>query len=112
MTEKRYLDLWINGEDLTLDSGNQPIICYNRTSIAQDIKHAILESGLATLLIAERSRILRRDIILQIVLLVEDDERLIPGTIFIEEETLGRLRLTADTYDFGKIADMRINLNE
>ena len=112
MTEKRYLDLWINGEDLTLDSGNQPMICDNRVSIAHDVNHAILESGLATLLIAERSRILRRDIILQIVLLVEEDERLIPGTIFIEEETLGRLRLTADTYDFGKIDNVGINLNE
>ncbi|WP_109079247.1 DUF2590 family protein [Aggregatibacter kilianii] len=111
MAEKRYLDLWINGEDLTLDSGNQPMICDNRVSIAQDIKHAILESGLATLLIAERSRILRRDIILQIVLLVEEDERLIPGTIFIDDESQGRLRLTAETYDFGKIDNMGIQLN-
>lgn len=67
MTKKLYFDLLIKGEDITLDSGNQPVICDNRVSIAQDIKHALIESGLATLLIAERSRILRRDIILQMI---------------------------------------------
>ncbi|WP_226537786.1 DUF2590 family protein, partial [Avibacterium paragallinarum] len=61
--DKLYFDLLIKNEDLTLDSGGLPILCYNQQSIAQDIKHAILESGLATQLIAERSKILRRDII-------------------------------------------------
>ncbi|QNS14287.1 DUF2590 family protein [Mannheimia bovis] len=110
MSEKLYIDLLITGEDITLDSGNQPIMCDNRVSIAQDVKHAILESGLATLLIAERSRILRRDIILQIILLVEEDERLIPGTVVINEENPRRLLLTADTYDFGKIDSQEILL--
>ncbi|WP_409500194.1 DUF2590 family protein [Mannheimia glucosida] len=110
MSEKLYIDLLITGEDITLDSGNQPIMCNNRVSIAQDVKHAILESGLATLLIAERSRILRRDIILQIILLVEEDERLIPGTVVINEENPRRLLLTADTYDFGRIDSQEILL--
>ncbi|MGC6377620.1 DUF2590 family protein [Bisgaard Taxon 45] len=112
MTKKLYFDLLITGEDLTLDSGNQPVICDNRISIAQDIKHALIESGLATLLIAERSRILRRDIILQMILIVEEDRRLVPGTIFIDEEDQGRLRLTADTYEFGKIENLGIVLND
>ena len=93
--EKLYLDLLITGEDITLDSGNQPLICDNRISIAQDIKHAILESGLATQLIAERSRILRRDIILQMVLLVE-----------------GQLFITAETYEFGRLDELELRLNE
>lgn len=112
MNKKLYFDLLITGEDLTLDSGNQPVICDNRISIAQDIKHALIESGLATLLIAERSRILRRDIILQMILIVEEDRRLVPGTIFIDEEEQGRLRLTADTYEFGKIENLGIVLND
>ncbi|MEB3457131.1 DUF2590 family protein [Pasteurella multocida] len=112
MTKKLYFDLLITGEDLTLDSGNQPIICDNRISITQDIKHALIESGLATLLIAERSRILRRDIILQMILIVEEDRRLVPGTIFIDEEDQGRLRLTAETYEFGKIENLGIVLND
>ncbi|MFD1806256.1 DUF2590 family protein [Pasteurella oralis] len=112
MTKKLYFDLLITSEDITLDSGNQPIICDNRVSIAQDIKHALIESGLATLLIAERSRILRRDIILQMILIVEEDQRLVPGTIFIDEEDQGRLRLTAKTYEFGKIENLGIVLND
>lgn len=110
--EKLYLDLLITGEDITLDSGSQPVICDNRVSIVQDIKHAILESGLATQLIAERSRILRRDIILQMVLLVEEDVRLIPGTVFITEEKLGQLFITADTYEFGRLDELELRLNE
>lgn len=101
--QELYLDLLITDEDITLDSGNMPIICNNRISIAQDIKHAILESGLVTLLIGERSRILRRDIILRIILLVEEDQRLIPGSINITEESHNRFFLTAETYDFGTI---------
>ncbi|HHW7449433.1 DUF2590 family protein [Pasteurella multocida] len=112
MTKKLYFDLLIKGEDITLDSGNQPVICDNRVSIAQDIKHALIESGLATLLIAERSRILRRDIILQMILIVEEDRRLVPGMIFIDEEDQGRLRLTAETYEFGKIENLGIVLND
>lgn len=108
---KLYFDLLINGEDITLDSGNVPTLCYNQQSIAQDIKHAILESGLATQLIAERSKILRRDIILQMIFLVEDDDRLIPGTIIIDEESPTRLFLTAETYDFGAI-NLGIDVNE
>ena len=110
--KKLYLDLLITGEDITLDSGNQPLICDNRIPIAQDIKHAILESGLATQLIAERSRIFRRDIILQMVLLVEEDVRLIPGTVSIIEERLGQLFITAETYEFGRLDELELRLNE
>lgn len=109
MSEKFYLDLLITDENLTLDSGHIPVICNNRISIAQDIKHALLESGLVTLLIAERSPVLRSDIFLQMVLLVEEDERLVPGTIHITEQALGRLILNADTVDFGPISAFEIN---
>ncbi|MBE2895566.1 DUF2590 family protein [Pasteurellaceae bacterium HPA106] len=102
--EDKYFDILITDEDVTLDSGGVPQICNNRVSIAQDIKHAILESGLATQLIAQRSSVLRRDVYLQIIFLVEEDERLIPGTIFLTEESPERLLLTAETYDFGKIS--------
>ncbi|MDP8173686.1 DUF2590 family protein [Pasteurella skyensis] len=101
--QRKYLDLLVTNEDITLDSGNLPKICDNKVSIAQDIKHALLESGLVTQLIAERSRVLRSDIFLQMVELVEEDERLIPGSILIQEEALNRLLLSADTYEFGTI---------
>lgn len=106
---KKYIDLWIDGEDISLDSGKQPILCNNRLSIAQDIKHALLESGLVTALIGERSAVLRSDIFLQMQLLIEEDERLIPGTIQIIEKknvenNKALLWIVADTVEFGTIS--------
>lgn len=102
-TELKYIDLLITDGDFTLDSGNEPQRCNNRDSITQDIIHSILESGIATRLIGERSPTMRGDVLTQLSLLVESDERLIPGTIYITEESIERLYVTAETYDFGSI---------
>lgn len=104
MTERKYIDLWIEGEDIVLDGGKQPILCDNRRSIAQDIKHTLLESGLLTALIGERSPVLRADIFLQMQLLIEDDERLVPGTIQIIEKNQKNLWIVAETVEFGEIS--------
>ena len=90
-TELKYIDLLITDGDFTLNSGNEPQRCNNRDSIAQDIIHSILESGIATRLIGERSPTMRGDVLTQLSLLVESDERLIPGTIYITEESIDRL---------------------
>ncbi|MCC8366019.1 DUF2590 family protein [Xenorhabdus sp. PB61.4] len=103
MDEPKYIDLLINERDFTLNSGNEPYFCNNRVSIGQDCIHAIIESGLATQLIAERSPTLRADIHTQIVILIENDERIIPGTVSINEESPTKLWITAETYDFGRI---------
>ncbi|MET4888350.1 DUF2590 family protein [Morganella morganii] len=99
-----YIDLLITGRDLTLNSGNEPVLCDNRVSIAQDCVHAIIESGLATQLVGERSPTLRADLRNQIEMLVEDDERIVPGTVRVNEESQVKLWVTADTYDFGRIS--------
>ncbi|WP_092510875.1 DUF2590 family protein [Xenorhabdus mauleonii] len=103
MDKPKYIDLLISERDFTLNSGNEPLFCNNRTSIGQDCVHAIIESGLATNLIAERSPTLRADIHTRIVILVENDERIIPGTVSINEESPTKLWITAETYDFGHI---------
>ena len=99
-----YIDLLITDRSFTLNSGNEPELCGNRQSIAQDIVHMIVESGITAQLIAERSRTMRGDALTALTLLVESDERLVPGTIDITEETLSRLYVTAETYDFGRIS--------
>ncbi|MBD1229466.1 DUF2590 family protein [Xenorhabdus griffiniae] len=104
MDEPKYIDLLITGGNFTLNSGNEPQFCNNRVSVGQDCVHAILESGLATELVAERSPTLRADIRTQIEILVEDDERIIPGTVIINEESPTKLWITAETYDFGHIS--------
>ncbi|MGT3256215.1 DUF2590 family protein [Yersinia enterocolitica] len=97
-----YIDLLITGRNFTLNSANEPVMCNNRQSIAQDCQHAIIESGLTTRLLAEKSPTLRADIMMQMVLLIEDDERITPGTVSVTEELplSGRLLIRADTEDF------------
>ena len=109
MSDLLYIDLLITNDDFVLNTGNEPVLCNNRQSIGQDVIHSIIESGLATELIAERSPTLRGDIFTRMELLIEDDERLIPGTVSITEETLSRLWVTADTYDFGPLS-LRVEL--
>ncbi|WPU19546.1 DUF2590 family protein [Morganella morganii] len=99
-----YIDLLITDRDFTLNSGNEPVLCDNRVSIAQDCVHAIIESGLATQLVGERSTTLRADLRNQIEMLVEDDERIVPGTVRVNEESQVKLWIMADTYDFGRIS--------
>lgn len=104
MSEILYIDLLIENGDFSLNAGNEPELCNNRKSIGQNIIHAIIESGLATQLIAERSPTLRADIFTQLELLVENDERIVPGTVEISEESQKRLWVTASTYDFGTLS--------
>lgn len=99
----KYVDLFIADRDFSLNSGYEPNLAKNQHSIGQDVKHSIIESGLATELVAERSPTMRYDVFTKILLLVERDRRIVPGTVRITEETSERLYLTADTYEFGKI---------
>ncbi|GEK13215.1 DUF2590 family protein [Aliivibrio fischeri] len=97
-----YKDLLIENGDLVLDMGRNPIICNDQDCIAQDIKHAILESGLAVQMVAERSVTTLNDIKHQLILLAESDLRIIPGTCtitMINEKYL----LAANTYKFGGV---------
>ena len=104
MSDVLYIDLLIQGGDFVLNTGNEPELCNNRKSIGQDIIHSIIESGLATELIAERSPTMRADIFTRMELLIEDDERIVPGTVEISEESQKRLWVTVSTYDFGGIS--------
>lgn len=103
MSEALYIDLFIQDGDFVLNTGREPTLCNNRQSIGQDVIHSIIESGLATELIAERSPVLRADLFTRIELLIEEDERIVPGTVEISEESQKRLWVTASTYDFGGI---------
>lgn len=98
-----YIDLLIEGNDLVLDPSRQPLLVDDRASIAQDIAHMIRESGLLVTLVAERSRLKQRDCIQQLELLVEADERLVPGTAQILLVEPGQFLVTAKTVKFGSI---------
>jgi hypothetical protein len=101
-----YIDLLIQDNDLVLDLSRQPLLIDDRASIAQDIAHMIRDSGLLVTLVAERDRLRQRDCIQQLELLVEADERLVPGTALITQLAPGQYLVTATTLKFGTIEVM------
>ncbi|MBJ7372045.1 DUF2590 family protein [Pseudomonas glycinis] len=98
-----YVDLLIVNNDLALDPSRQPLLIDDRACIAQDIAHMIRDSGLLVTLVAERDRLRQRDCIQQLELLVEDDQRLVPGTARITQQEPGVYLVTAKTLKFGSI---------
>lgn len=98
-----YIDLLIANNDLVLDPSNQPLLIDDRASIAQDIAHMIRESGLLVTLVAERDPLRQRDCLQQLELRVEDDVRLVPGTVRILVQTSGVYLVTATTVKFGDV---------
>ena len=99
----QYVDLLVVGNDLVLDPSSQPLLISNRASIAQDIAHMIRDSGLLVTLVAERDSLRQRDCRQQLELLVEADERLVPGTARVLPDTPGRYLVTATTVEFGDV---------
>ena len=71
-----YIDLHIKHGDVVLDAGHNPTYLTDRDVIAQDIVHAILDTGLANLLVSDRGTGVTQDTQTQIKLLVEDDVRI------------------------------------
>lgn len=99
-----YVDILITDNDLTLDAAGEPLLIADRGSIAQDIKHLIRESGLMVGIIGQRSRFAVASAIQELELLIEDDERLVPGTIEITEPVFETYYIQAETELFGVLA--------
>ena len=99
----KYRDLHIEHGDVVLDVGLNPSYLTDRAAIAQDIVHAILDTGLAHLLISDRGTGVTADTQIKLKLLVEDDVRIMPGTVRIEETASGQWWVFAETIDFGLI---------
>ncbi|EMF7383275.1 DUF2590 family protein [Vibrio sp. 704] len=112
MADYKYQDILIENGDVVLDAGRNPILIQDRAVIAQDIKHAIIESNLAVDLIAERSPSKKADIRTRLELLVEEDVRLVPGTVRLDEPTEGSIYVFADTMDFGELQLEIVNNGE
>lgn len=107
--EKKYIDIQVTNGGWDLDAGNQPLYTNNVFSIAQDIKHSILESGYARELQGERNSTKRSTVLTKIEMLTESDERIVPGSASCTEESANRYFLTAITKEYGAI-NSRINL--
>lgn len=102
-SDDRYIDIKVIDGGWELDAGQQATLCNNLYSVAQDIKHAIMESGLARLLVAERNPALRADVLVQIEQKAELDTRIVPGSTTLTELSAGEIILTATAYEFGEL---------
>ncbi|MDG2721465.1 DUF2590 family protein [Vibrio parahaemolyticus] len=100
---KRYNDIKVVEGGWDMDAGQQPKECSDLYSIAQDIKHAIMESGLARQLVAERNPALRADVMVQIEQLAERDVRVVPGSATARETETGDITLIAKAYEYGEL---------
>ncbi|AGN34223.1 hypothetical protein VPPG_00099 [Vibrio phage VD1] len=108
MPDKQYIDIKVIDGGWDVDSGEQPTQCSDLYSIAQDIKHSIMESGLARKLVAERNPVLRADVLLQIEQKAELDTRIIPGTAQATESSAGTITLTAQAYDYDQLIETEV----
>jgi hypothetical protein len=99
-----FIDLHINNGDVVLDAGLTPTYLTDRAVIAQDIVHAILDTGLAHLLVSDRGTGITADTQIKIKLLVEDDVRIMPGTVRVEQVSSGQWWVYADTINFGAVS--------
>jgi hypothetical protein len=102
-TPSLYVDLHIENNDLKLDAGGEPTLLDNRARIAQDIKHLIRESGLLVEVLGERDPAQVAVNVLRLEQMIDEDVRLVPGTVTIERQGVGLFFVTAETVDFGPI---------
>lgn len=99
-----YIDLRITDNDLTPGPGNEPALLGDRDSIIQDTKHLIRDCGLLSACIGERNSAKVALLMQRLALKIEDDLRLVPGTIKITRQDTELFFITADTVKFGSIS--------
>jgi hypothetical protein len=95
------VDLRIIGGDIVLDENGLPQLIGGRDVVAQDIGHRLEDSGLVVLLVGDRNSNAIKSLLLKIRLVVEQDKRIIPGTVktsFDMSAENGVLNITAKTH--------------
>ena len=105
--EQQWRDILITNRDITLDPAGIPEYVTDRPSITQDIVHMIMESGILIELVGERSRAKWSGNMTRLEILVEDDIRIIPGTVVINWDDPEQIVLIAQSI----IGDVQVNLS-
>jgi len=100
---KIHIDLNIIDGDLNLDQLLAPAKLNVADVIAQDIKHRLLESGLLVRLVKLRNQNSIAMILTEIELIVEQDNRLVPGSINVFLTQQKTIAIEAATKDYGKL---------
>lgn len=101
--DEKYIDLLIDGDSIVLDHMGNPVLISGRSSIAQDLKHMIRESGLLVELVGQRSTDRVKLNLIKLENLVEDDIRIKPGTASITQTDTETFWIQATTIDYGDV---------
>ena len=101
-----WQDILITDRDITLDAAGIPEMVVRRPSITQDIVHMIMDSGLLIDLVGERSQSTWSGNMSQVETLVEDDTRIIPGTIRIDWSNREKIYLYAESI----VGDIKVEI--
>lgn len=99
-----YLDLSVVDGDFMLDAAANPETVEGRASIAQDIKHMVIESGLLVEIVAERHPEKIRQNLQRIERKVDLDPRIVAGTGAVTVAAAELFFISATTVDYGPIA--------
>lgn len=99
----QYQDLLIVDNDLALDAIGVPLGISDRASIAQDIQHLIRDSGLLVDLIGERDSEKVQLQLVRLETLVEEDTRLVPGSVQIRRIDTASFLVQAQTQEYGPL---------
>lgn len=100
----QHFDLLVTSDDVRFDGVDTLETTDGRPSIAQDVVHAIRESMLLNGLVGQRDLMQRKSIYVQIEALVEEDERIIPGTAEVTESDIELVWVQAQTYEYQGVA--------
>lgn len=98
-----HVDLNVVDRDLSLDSLLSPEQLTKADVIGQDIKHRLLESGLPFLLVGQRNKNSIGMVLTEVELVVEQDDRLVPGTIQVFYGPEKNIVVNADTKEYRQL---------
>lgn len=107
-----HIDLNVVDRDLALDSLLTPEQLTKANVIGQDIKHRLIESGLPFLLVAQRNQNSIEKVLTEVELIVEQDDRLVPGTIQVFYGIDKSIKVHAQTKAYGQLEQIRQQTND
>ena len=81
-----YNDIQIADRDIVLDVAGIPRFIDSLSTVSQDVVHAIMDTGVLVEMVAERSQLRWDANRVKIELLVEEELRVIPGTVKVERD--------------------------
>lgn len=103
----KHIDLLVADGDFVIDGAGFGAAINDRASIAQDIKHRIIEGGYLVRLIGERDPRQQEAIKNAMIIDIEKDKRLVAGTArAVTDTNNGNLIITAVTIEY---SDLRVD---